>query len=727
MPVDREELQARLRGLFVDELGENVLVLNHGLVALERGGSAADATLVNEMFRAAHSLKGAAHSAGVEALVTLCHLLEDALSRLRDGTLEPETTVLEPLLEAVDALDAAGRRMVAGGEATGSDVSDAGRKLAALVAVAHDPKREAPPATPPEPTPLPAAEPVQEAEPVMIRREGNIRVSPERLDTLLNQSGELLHACRQVDALAGELHAAALEARGSPGSTSDPEGSLKELGARLEGLARDAVGASRLITSLGSGLAHDVREARMVPIANAYEGLERVVRDLARAGDKDVRLELRGGQVEVDRPILEAVSDAVLHLVRNAIDHGIETVGERGAMGKEASGRVAIEAALINDGVSVSVSDDGRGIDFEALRDAARRRGLPIPDDDAGLVEMAFLPGLSTAPFVTQVSGRGVGLDAVRARIESLGGSVTLQGGEAGEGGQPGAGAGCKATLTLPLTLAFVRVLLVGVAGETVAVPSSSVSRLLTVGVDDLRPIGDGTSILVEGRSVALLLLGEVLGFPAGGEPVSPPFTAVLTGVPPHEAALVVEELISEEEAVMKPLGHGIGTVSGVLGATILPTGRVALLLNPATCVRMGMTRRGPRAAPAGEAPEIRDRRRVLLAEDTLTTRALERSILEAAGFEVLVAVDGLDAWQLLEAHGADAIVSDIDMPRMDGLALCEATRRSPRFRDIPFVLVTSLASEEDRRRGVDAGASAYLVKADFDQALLVETLERLL
>lgn len=741
MPVDREALQARLRALFIDEIADNVVVLNRGLVALEQQGAAIGTdTVVNEMFRAAHSLKGGAHSAGVDELVDLCHHLEDVLSRLRDETLPSTTRVVGPLLEAVDALDAAGRRMREGGEAAGADLGRARRGLVALVgtpvapattvqetATQADPDGSAALATAPgagaadEPVGLAAA-----------RRDESVRVPAERLDALLNQAGELLHACQRVDALGqGLVEASAAATRraarsagsvatvdGSSTSSSDDIRAWRMMADRLDGLARGAVDANQLLTALGRGVADSVRHARMMPLTHAYDGLERVVRDLARAGGKEVRLELRGWQVEVDRPILDAVADAVLHLVRNAVDHGIEAPVERVAAGKPPSGCVTVEATLVQEGVSVTVADDGRGIDRDALRAAARRRGISTPEDESMLAEVAFVPGVSTSPLITEVSGRGVGLDAVRTRVEAVGGSVRLQSTPDG---------GCTATLRLPLALSAIRVLLVGAAGEVLALPSSGVSRLLRVEAADLRPLGDRDAILLDTGPAPVLWLSDVLGFADPG-PVSPPFTAILTGTPPNVATLVVDELISEEEVVMKPLGEGPAAVPGVLGATILSSGRVALVLNPATCVRNGLVRSGPSSVLASGGPDHPTRRpRILLAEDTITTRALERSILEAAGYEVLVAVDGVEAWQLLEEHGADVVVSDVDMPRMDGVELCEAARRSSRFRDVPFVLVTSLASEIDRRRGIDAGANAYLVKADFDQAILLDTLERLL
>jgi two-component system chemotaxis sensor kinase CheA len=736
--ADRERLEARLRALFLDELADNVTVLNRGLVALEQQDEELDtATTVREMFRAAHSLKGAAHSAGVDALVRLCHQLEDALSRLRDGTLSSSTRVIEPILQTVDALSAAGRRMREGGEAAGADVVRAGRRLGELVGTPADTRVATAPAPALDAPGEPATRDMRTADPLAADAavagfapadDGNVRVPATRLDALLNQAGELLLACRQVDALARTLVETAdsvtrqsrtvAAGRSQNGSASEGE-TLRAAAERIDGLARVAVRASRALTTLATGVADGVQRVRMMPLIRAYEGLERVARDLARAGGKDVRLHIHGAEVEVDRPILDAIAEALLHLVRNAVDHGMETPDERTSAGKPRIGRVTIDCTLEKDGVCVRVFDDGRGIDLGALRAAAQRRGVAMPDDDSKLTDVAFVHGVSTSAFVTDASGRGVGLDAVRARVERVGGTVRLE---------STAGSGCTVTLMLPLSLSAVRVLLVSVGGETVGLPSAAVTRLLRISANDRRPVGAHDVVTVDGRPVPLLSLSEGLALAAERRAPSAHVAGVLVGSASTQAVLVVDELLSEEEVVMRPFGERETVVAGVLGATILSSGRVALVMNPTTCVRACLARRAPSTAvmPPGPEPAV-DQRRVLLVEDSLTTRALERSILEAAGYEVLVAVDGVEAWHLLEERGADAVVTDVDMPRMDGVALCQAARRSSRFRDTPFVLVTSLANEADRRRGIEAGANAYLVKADFDQAVLLDTLERLL
>lgn len=718
MTVDREALRRRLRALFVDELDEHVGVLNRGLLSLEQGGGGAEAAeVVNELFRSAHSLKGAARAAEVAPVETVCHRLEDVLARVRDGTMPPEGN-LDELFRTVDFLAGAGRQLRSGAEVAPEDMAEALGALAVLEGARRlpDQARAAPqPQTQREPEPerrVPAAAPAGDG--------ASVRVPARRLETLLNQAGEVLLAGQRVHSLADEISTATdallsqKRAGGAAHAAGQVEEALAEAGDRLVALARAANTTDRHLSGVAQALVEGVRQARMLPLANACEGLPRAVRDLARAADKEVRLDLVGADVELDRPILEGLRDPLLHIVRNAVDHGIELPEERRRAGKDPTGSVTVSCRLQRGNVVVTVADDGRGIDPAGLRAAAERRGVAVTGDDpASLVELAFVPGLSTSSMVTEISGRGVGLDAVRACVEALGGSVRIS---------SAPGRGTEVTLDLPLTLSAVRVLLVAVGEEVLALPSAAVTRLVRLVADDLRVVDDRPVALLDGQAVPVLHLGAAVGF---GEAPAPAevLEAVLVDYPGGQALLVVDGLVSEEEVVMKPAGERLAGLRAVLGATILPTGRVVMILNAASCARTGLAGRAPVLARGeGQARPTR----VLLVEDTITTRALERSILEGAGYEVLVAVDGADGWRLLQERGADIVVSDVNMPRMDGLALCETVRSSGRFRELPFVLVTSLASEEDRRRGVEVGADAYIVKGDFDQELLIETIERL-
>ncbi|HSP78578.1 MAG TPA: response regulator, partial [Myxococcaceae bacterium] len=458
----------------------------------------------------------------------------------------------------------------------------------------------------------------------------------------------------------------------------------------------------------------EVRRARTLPFAEACAGLERIARDAARGAGKQVRLEVRGGTQELDRSLLQGLREPLVHLVRNAVAHGVESPEERRAAGKPEEGRVTLSARLRGGRVEVVVEDDGRGLSLDIIREQARARGLEVADD-AAAARLIFLPGLSTVEAVTAVSGRGVGLDVVRTQVEALRGSVDVP-------FQPGQGT--RFTLDVPLTLSTLRVLLVAAGGQTFAVAGESVARLLRLEPEDVRVVEGRQTWAAPEALVPLATLAEVLGLPADA-PRPRPSAMVLRGGEAR-AVLVVDEVVAEQEVLVRGLGSRIRRARHLSGAAVLPDGRLALLLNAASLARAAEGR----ATPSGLFPspaEERARRRVLLVDDSMTTRALEQSILEAAGFEVLACVDGLEAWERLQAEGADVIVSDVEMPRMDGFALTEAVRGSPRFGKLPVVLVTARERPEDKARGLEAGATAYLVKSAFDQTHLLETLRQLL
>ncbi|MBW3651551.1 MAG: response regulator, partial [Actinobacteria bacterium] len=665
------------------------------------------------------------------------------LARMRDGSLSPGGN-LDPLFRAVDFVAGAGLELRAGREPSAEAVAEVVEGLARTGSGAPPPGPAAAPPPPGDgvtsgagPLSLPRPHPQPAAPPPPSGGDGaSVRVAARRLESLLNQAGEVLLAGQRVHTLAGDIASAAdaligqrgacgaaRSALASPGAGQDTgdmatvlervEVTLKEVGDLLAAVARSADETDRHLSGAAQALVEGVREVRMLPLAEVCQGLPRTARDLARVQQKEVRLEMEGTEVELDRPILEGLREPLLHIVRNAVDHGIERPEERRQAGKAPVGRVVVSCRLHRGNVVVTVADDGRGVDASALRAAAERRGVEVGDDPAQLIEVAFVPGVSTSAMVTEFSGRGVGLDAVRARTEAVGGSVRMS---------TAPGEGTQVSLQLPLTLSAVRVLLVAVGDEVFALPSSGVSRLLRVPVEDLQVVEHRPVLLLDGRAVPVVHLGQALGLQ---EPTAEAgiFEAVLVEFPGGEALLAVDHLLTEEEVVMKPAGERMASLAAVLGATIRPNGRVVMILNPAACARMAL---GGATTFASLTRQENRPTRVLLVEDTITTRALERSILEAAGYEVLVAVDGADGWRLLQEQGADLVVSDVNMPRMDGLALCETVRSSSRFRELPFVLVTSLADEDDRRRGVEVGADAYIVKGDFDQELLLETIERL-
>ncbi len=580
-----------------------------------------------------------------------------------------------------------------------------------------------------------------------------VRVPERKLDLLLAGSGELLLARRRLDARSADLsqlHERCSELRtslerrerGAVVATSGPRTHGNAARANTGSAQRGAVDPCRhalhrleaavdaftvtwhedlrALERAAQTLEERISQARMVPFTEACDALYRTVRDLAARERKPTELVVEGGDIELDRSIVDGLRAPLLHLVRNAIDHGIERAEERALLGKSARSRLVVSAALRGDQVEITVRDDGRGIDLQAVRDRLRAQGADVPAEDGAVLSSIFEAGFSTAPTVTELSGRGVGLDVVRTQIESMRGNVAVA-------FQPGAGT--SFALTMPLTVTTLRALLVRAGNDVLALPSASVSKLVRASADQLGLVQGRETLLSEAAPMPLVSLAELLG---SQEPTArglrERLPVVILSQLGTRVALAVDELIAEQDVVIKSLGRRIQRLPHVSGATILPDGRVALLLHPGDLVRSAQGRMPARRAFESLQPTAAPaRKRILLVDDSVTTRTLEKSILEGAGYHVITAADGAAAWQILQEMGADLLVSDVEMPNMNGFTLTQSVRSSKRFRDLPVILLTSLDSDQDRARGLDAGANAYLVKSAFDQSDLFDTIRQLL
>jgi two-component system chemotaxis sensor kinase CheA len=763
----------RLLPIFLEEMGEHVRTLNQGVLALEKGaGGEARAQHFRELFRAAHSLKGAARSANVILIEGACHRLEGVLTAARDGRIPLDAGLFALLFAATDALEEAGQRLREQSDLGDSPLSALLPRLDAAVLQPAAPARATPTRSASEGPPEPAV-PARDTVPLAGAAGSSgpslaatVRIPAARLDSLLTRSGELLVARRRVETRAADLAALRefverwkgewqrveksfadlLPGEGTDSAPCLPRraalvlrragDNLRRLDKELDRLATAAIGDGRLLKQVAGPLNEEVHRARMLPFAEACEGLDRMVRDLAHAIGKEVELVLEGGAVELDRAVLEGLKDPLRHLVRNAVDHGAETPAQRQAAGKPPQARVRVVAALRGARVEVVVEDDGHGLDLGALRRQARLRGLPEPADDREAVNLVFLPGLSTAPRITDVSGRGVGLDVVKSRLEALHGTVDvapltptpLPSGQRGRG----EGGGTRFTLTVPLTLTTLRAVLVTAAGQTFAFVGSSVERLVRIGPEERKTVAGRPVLARGGPPLPLASLAAVLcrGCDSRGTPpaAGAKVPAVIVTSGDRRVVFTVDELQAEQEIVVQGLGARVRRLRHVSGATLLASGHVALVLNAASVVRTALgSPAGPLPTAEPASPATPPRKRLLVVDDSVTTRTLEKSILESAGYEVLTAIDGQGAWDILQREGADLVVSDVEMPRMDGFELTRAVRDSKRFRDLPVVLVTSRESEQDKARGLEAGADAYVLKSGFDQRNLLKTIAQLL
>ena len=685
---------ARLIRIFLSELDERLSSFDADLSALAEPAPEADrAETVTRLFRGAHSLKGAAASVGASGIESVCQQLEDVLAKVRDGAL---------------ALDAERCAMLV---AAAGEVREAARRLANE---AEPSPAAAAPAPPPAPVPAPAPPPRRAGSRIQARAD-TLRVPAERVDALLEHSGELLVSHHRIDDLLRQVDEAASTVQrlhtAPPGAgRKQHREQLRELHRSLERIATSMQAERMQLQRAASALDERIRSIRMLPFGVACEGLERVVHDAAEATGKQVRLEIDGADVGVDRAMVDRLRDPLVQLVRNAVDHGIESPNERLRRGKPACGTITLSVSPREREVTVRVSDDGGGLDLDRLRRRVAERGIAIADED--LAQAVFLPGVSTAASVTNLSGRGVGLDVVRTELEGLGGSVDVA-------SSPD---GTTFVLSFPLTVTTVRVILFTLAGRTFGFNVTSVERVVRVDPAAIAVI-EGRSVMLYGENrIPFVPLHAVLGIEPPADGATPPI-AVVVKRRGHSVAMGVDALLDEREVHLRPLGPRLGALPKVSGAAIAGDGSVALILRGAAVIESALaTARTLRSAPAAPAQTVAAKR-VLLVDDSITTRTLERSILEAAGYEVLTAADGHDAWTLLGEQSVDVVVSDVDMPRMNGFALVEAVRTSSSLRELPIILVTARESEIDRQRGLESGADAYIVKSSFRQEELLEAI----
>lgn len=745
--------------MFVDELGDLVGQANECLLALERAPS--DGEQLRTLFRIMHTLKGAARSAGVASVEDHCHRLEALLAAARDASRALTTDEIEMLFGGVDALSSAGATLRRG-EPVGTIATErasgrAGRGGFPPVEQGADSSTVSAPQPVParassqasaastarvvSPAPAPLAAPAA-TQPHAL--EASLRVGPERVDELFGISNRLLMFAAQSEtspAIVGQLEASVARAsaawrrlRREAGSASAPLGSAagqaerdlatlddatellrRESTRLLSETTRNAREARRIAEDMSRG----VRELRMRPFADALTDLPRLARDVAAAAGKIVRFESSGTTLQADRVVLAQLREALMHLVRNAVDHGLEKPEVRRAAGKPEEGTIRVDARLVGDRIVVTLGDDGAGLDVASVRRRLAARGEVVPDDDRAVVRRLFMGGISTRTEATAISGRGVGLDVVRAVADRVRGSVDVT-------WTPGRGT--TFTIEAPLTLATARAVLARVGQAHVAIPAAFVERLMRVAPDDLRTVEGRLAVQTADEPAVIASLAAVLGPPLVDRAPDGPLSFAVVRVGALRVALRVDALIEEIEVVVRPIrAHGQVPVPHVSGAAMLASGTIALVLNVTSAVAAAL------GLPFGSANlPTRDaaatvRRRVLVVDDSITTRTLEASVIEAAGYDVITAVDGADALRLLQERGADLVVSDVEMPRMDGIHLCEAIRALTRFRETPVILVTALETPEHRARGLEAGADAYLGKSTFDQDALLTTIRDLL
>lgn len=706
--------------IFQQELELHSRSLHEGCLELEKGSQTA-ATL-EAMMRAAHSLKGAGHLLAIKPVERLAHALEEVFLKLQRVQLELTPALVDTLLAALDLLEPL--KKVSEPELAGWLAQAEPRVEELLVALREPgPLPEKPRQ---EPVEIPAEKPIELVATdvrlstrrldALMHLAGEARILSGRLERMLALSGRWLAGqrdlCDRLRELAEEAGSGSLLSDRLTESRQVAERLLEELREHDEGMDHFRNGLARMASSFQQ----EVLESRMRPFSEVSLSLRRQVREVARELGKPAELVLEGTDTLVDRDILERLEAPLGHILRNALDHGLEEAPERQAAGKPAAGRVLVTAGHRAGMLSVVVEDDGRGVDVEILKQHILERGLSNPGMLANLsqeelMQFMFLPGFTSKRVVNAISGRGVGLDVVRTNVAELGGQVHVL---------PRPGLGMRLSLTLPVTLSTASCLIVRVAGEPYALPLSRVDSVLMVRPEE-----------VEERSGQPYLTAAALGVVAAsrvlerGEPeLGPEYPILVLRRAAEQIGLLVDRLMGVEELVVMPLDPRLRKPRNVQSASLLADGQPVLILDPEDVITSAERLRAAGGTRLTSESETR-RKSVLVVDDSITVREVERNTLELQGYRVEVAVDGLDGLGMARSGTYDLVVTDIDMPRMDGLQLVRELRADPRYREVPIIVVSYKDREEDRQRGLEAGADYYITKGSFqDEGFMQAVLE---
>ncbi len=776
---------------------ERLQSLETGILQLEQNPSQLE--IIDDLLREAHSLKGDSRVVGITTMEAVTHALEEVLGKIQRQEIAVSEQLSDRLYQTLDGM----QRLVAEaltGEPSGIDVETTVERLiqttesdnlgyatpgqtrssnvgsqersadlnsteAEHLFLTHQPRTSE---TAQQSTAISttngqqsnslvetvdeiAIYPTKVNQPYRI---DTVRVTTKALDELVTQASELI-VCKtrmahtvaeieQISSLWKRLKAAGFEKETA--AETETSVNLEHQIEQLKTLVQE--GSTKLEFVTGE-LEDKIANLRQLPLSQIFQLFPRLVRDLAKQQAKQVELVIQGGDTQVDKKILEEIKDPLMHLIRNAIDHGIEPPEERLQAGKPAQATITLRGYRAGNKIIIELQDDGRGLDIEKIKQTAIKRGLHYPEElenmSVGQIQsLIFHPGFSTRNFVTEVSGRGVGMDVVKNNIEKLKGIIEID-------SIPHQG--CTFYLRLPTTLAKSHVLLLEIHGIVHAIPIDFVEANLLIDPRQIFPIEGKDTISIDGKAVSIANLADLLEITS-----SPAYNVaarsedsdaaekpcILMKVGAERFGLIVDRLLEITDVAFKPQSEILRRVRNVAGATILGTGQVCIILSPAdlleslkqnnsslVAVSQPNSRRLQQSGVRNKAATGNSlngvKPKILVAEDSLLVRTQEKRLLEAANYEVVTAVDGLDGYNKLRNNYFDAVISDVEMPNLNGISLTKRIRQHEEYAELPIILVTSLATEEDRRRGAEAGANAYIVKSQFNQNVLLDTLARLI
>jgi len=771
--MDQERFLIELLKDFRVEASEHYQAIVEGLIALENGGDAsAQQSSIEIIFREVHSLKGASRAVNLLDIEKLCSSLENIFNSLKKGEYEISSSLVDTFHKAADLLN------ILLSDINQNNKSGSNFKLPLILkdlefvhkqsrktkieqplsdpsahsknqqiienASSIEPSIQSPPENSPGNNDLETTQ-----QPTTINRENQtVRISTEKLNSLLRQSEELISIKSTFEYHTKELqninyqyaswnlkfnehisgrHSAGLNTVADDLIASDKDYRNKHE-EDLSQLIRKMQQFQHVANRMVDELLYDIKTVLLFPFSSALGLFPKIVRDLSKEYAKDIELLITGDSIEIDRRILEEIKDPLIHLIRNCIDHGIESEKARRAKGKPAKGIIEIRIRQdIDRKIELLVKDDGAGIEKEKVINSAIKLGILKADEalkltDKEIFSLIFQSGISSSPFITDISGRGLGMAIVAEKVIKLGGSIEVESKK---------DSGTTFVISLPQTLATFSGVLVKTGEQYFIVPSSTVERAIRTQYANIKTVGSRQTLAYKKETIGLALLSDVLKIKTLTKKKNKEeyLQILILNVSQKRVAFIVDEILGEQEGIVKDLGLQLHHVNHIAGATILGSGKLVLILHPmeliesAALVHSSLVPETPNAFPADEIKQ----KRILVAEDSMTIRSLLRNFIESAGFLVKTAVDGLEAYQFLQNEEFDLIVSDIDMPRMNGFEFTTKIRDDKRHADLPVILVTALETAEDKQRGMEVGANAYIVKSSFEKSNLIETIERLI
>jgi len=760
MDTKDEEFLKRLQAIFRVEAEEHIRKLSSGLIELEKTPKAKNTSeLIETIFREAHSLKGAARSVNMKDVESICHLLETIFGKLKNEQISFTAVQYDFIHKAIDNIS----KMVSGtGTKTPNDYGDLIIQLQSISEETQDGKSD-------EAKTIVVKKQYEETEKIALSTSNvsiatelvvekssqveTVRISTAKLDPLFLQAEQMIQSkiayaqrIAEVKTVNDLIESWKKESRKWDSHRSPKSGiQLKEINDwnneklnELESKIADVIHAlendQRSLGRMIDDHLESMKSILILPISIIVEGFPKLVRDLARSQGKEVELIVQGKEIEVDKRILEELKDPLIHLIRNCIDHGMKKPDEHARLNKLPNRKITLSFnATESRHLEIIISDNGTGIELDKVRSAAVKAGVITKDSLKKLsaqetLMLIFQSGVSTSQIITDISGRGLGLAIVQEKVEKLGGSVSVE---------SRTNVGTTFRLQLPLTLSTFRCVLVRTGEYLFAIPTINVERALRVNREEIETVENKETIMIDGKILITVSLGHVLGLANGNTNPSNKKTDSATHTnfiqililehADKRIAFVVDEIMEEHQILVKELGRQLSRVRNISGATVLGSGKVVPVINVSDLMKSATRTKVLVKESKEKESETAKRYKILVIDDSITSRTLIKSIVETAGYQVEMAVDGVDAFTKAVVGDFDLIVSDVDMPRMNGFELTAKIRKDNKLSELPVVLVTALESSGDREHGIDVGANAYIVKSSFDQSNLLEVIKKLL